>query len=348
MVSSTLTLASFASILPAVLAGFDASSQSNVAVYWGQNSAGSATTQTRLVDYCSNDAINIIPISFLYGIKTPTVNFANAGDNCTAYTGTNLLNCPQLEEDIKACQANGKTILLSIGGATYTEGGFTDDASAEDAATNVWNLFGSDTTQENRPFLSAVVDGFDFDFESTTQNFVPFATKLRELMDADSSKTYYLSAAPQCPYPDAAMNDMLNGQIAFDFIMIQFYNNYCGVQSYTAGSTTQNNFNFATWDDWAQNTSKNKDVKVFLGVPANTGGGAGYQDASALAPIIDYVKTFSSFGGVMMWDMSQLFTNTGFLDSVYSSLTGSGATKVKARAATTLVTKTRAAATPAP
>ncbi|KAI1393012.1 glycoside hydrolase family 18 protein [Hypoxylon trugodes] len=348
MVSSTLALASIASIIPSVLAGFDASSSSNVAVYWGQNSLNQQTSQTRLVDYCSNTEIEIIPLAFLNGIKTPTTNFANAGDNCTTYDGTQLLKCPQLEEDIKACQSQGKTILLSIGGATYTEGGFSSSDEAESAATDVWNLFGSDTTQENRPFLTAVVDGFDFDFESTTQNFAPFASKLRSLMDGDSSKTYYLSAAPQCVYPDAAMNDMLNGVIAFDFIMIQFYNNYCGVSSYVAGSDTQTNFNFQTWDDWAKNTSKNKDVKVLLGVPANTGAGGGYVDAATLAPIIQYSKQFSSFGGVMMWDMSQLYANNGFLDSVYAALTGSGATKAKVQQATTLVTKTKPAATAAP
>ncbi|KAI1372325.1 glycoside hydrolase family 18 protein [Hypoxylon crocopeplum] len=341
MVSSTLTLATFASILPAALAGFDASSQSNVAVYWGQNSYGQASSQTRLSTYCTNSKLNIIPLAFMNGIRTPITNFANAGDNCTVFAGTQLLDCPQIEADIKTCQSQGKTILVSIGGATYTEGGFSDSASASSAADSVWGLFGSDTSKANRPFGTAVVDGFDFDFESTTQNFVPFASRLRSLMDADTSKKYYLSAAPQCPYPDAAMNDMLNGAISFDFIMIQFYNNYCGIQSFTPGSSTQNNFNFQTWDTWAKQTSKNKNVKVLMGVPANSGAGGGYQPASALAPIISYLKQFSSFGGIMMWDMSQLYQNAGFLDSVYASLTGSGSTPTS----TTMVTSTRTTTT---
>ncbi|KAI1089199.1 glycoside hydrolase family 18 protein [Rostrohypoxylon terebratum] len=335
--TSALALAAIATFLPSALAGFDSSKATNIAVYWGQNSYNQATSQSRLADYCSNTEIDIIPVAFMDAINTPTVNFANAGDNCTAYAGTNLLNCPQLETDIKACQALGKTIILSLGGGTYSEGGFSSSSAAETAAQNVWNLFGSDTTQANRPFLTAVVDGFDFDLESTNQNFAPFASKLRSLMDADTSKTYYLSAAPQCPYPDAADNDMLNGVISFDFIMIQFYNNYCGVSSYVAGSTTQNNFNFATWDDWAKNTSKNKNVKILLGVPANTGAGGGYVDASTLAGVISYSKTFSSFGGVMMWDMSQLYQNPGFLDAVYSSLSGSSS---KVRDLTNLVKKT--------
>lgn len=31
-------------------------------------------------------------------IKNPTeINFANAGDNCTTFPGTQLLSCPQIE-----------------------------------------------------------------------------------------------------------------------------------------------------------------------------------------------------------------------------------------------------------
>ena len=33
------------------------------------------------------------------GIIDPAVNFANAGDNCTAFAGTTLLDCPQIEYD---------------------------------------------------------------------------------------------------------------------------------------------------------------------------------------------------------------------------------------------------------
>ena len=78
-----------------------------------------------------------------------------------------------------------------------------------------------------RPFGAAAVDGFDFDFESTVQNTAPFANELRSLMDsASDGKTRYLTAAPQCPYPDAADNSMLDGAVSFDAIWVQFYNNY--------------------------------------------------------------------------------------------------------------------------
>lgn len=159
---------------------------------------------------------------------------------------------------------------------------------------------------------------------------VPFANRLRANMDAATDKHRLLTAAPQCPFPDYADDAMLSGGVYFDAIFVQFYNNYCGVQSYQAGATTQNNFNFATWDNWAKQTSANKNVKVLLGIPANSGAaGSGYLPASQLTPVIKYSKTFSSFGGVMMWDMSQAYANNGFLASVKSTLTSASKRNVR-------------------
>lgn len=216
--------------------------------------------------------------------------------------------------------------MLSVGGATYTEGGFTSSSEATSAADNIWAMFGPQQSGStvNRPFGSAVVDGFDFDFESTTQNMVPFASELRSNMDAATeagSKKFYLSAAPQCVYPDAADNEMLDGAISFDFISIQFYNNWCGVNNFVPGASTQNAFNFDVWDNWAKNVSKNPAVKLLLGIPASaSAAGSGYVTGSQLSSVIAYSKQYSSFGGIMMWDMSQLYANSGFLDAVVSDL----------------------------
>lgn len=323
-------LFSAAGLLPLALAGADVSASSNIAVYWGQNSYDQSSgplEQQRLSYYCANSELDIIPLAFLITISNPELNFANAGNNCTAISGSNLFYCPQLEADIAECQSTyGKTILLSIGGATYSEGGFSSSSAAVTAANNIWSIFGPAGSDSSipRPFGTSVVDGFDFDFESTVSNMPAFGNQLRSLMNADTSKTYYLSAAPQCPYPDAADGSMLDDSVSFDFVWVQFYNNYCGLQSYVEGSSTQNNFDFNTWDTWAKETSANKNVKVFLGIPANQGAaGSGYESGSTLANIITYSKTFSSFGGVMMWDMSQLWANSGFLDDVSADLGGS-------------------------
>lgn len=243
-------------------------------------------------------------------------------------------NLPNTRTDIATCQQSyGKTILLSIGGATYTEGGFTSSDDAVAAANQIWATFGPQQSGSSalRPFGSSFVDGFDFDFETTVSNTAPFANQLRSLMNADTSQSWYLTAAPQCPYPDAADNPMLNGTVPMDAVFVQFYNNYCGVQSYTPGSSTQNNFNFATWDNWAKTVSLNPAVKVFLGIPAgSTAAGSGYEPPSTLDPIITYCKQFSSFGGVMMWDASQAVANNGFLPAIKQSLTGA-ASMIKGR-----------------
>lgn len=277
------------------------------------------------------------------GITPPITNFANAGDNCTAFPDNpNVLSCPQLEyvhttstikdrnppltcyrADIKQCQSAGKTIVLSLGGATYTQGGWSSTSAAEAAAQMVWNMFGpvQSGSTVDRPFGQSVVDGFDFDFESGVNNLPAFGAKLRSLMDAAGGKKYYLSAAPQCVYPDSADGATLNA-VAFDFVMIQFYNNWCGVSNFQEGSQTQNAFNFDVWDTWAKNTSPNKNVKLLLGIPANTGAGGGYTSGSKLAAAFTWSKQYSHFGGAMMWDMSQLYANSGFLNEVVSDISG--------------------------
>ncbi|CAK7271109.1 Chitinase 2 [Sporothrix epigloea] len=315
----------------------------NVAIYWGQNSDGAASgtagSQQRLSYYCSNTQFNIIPLAFLNIISNPEINFANAGDNCTAFSGSTLLQCPQLEEDIQTCQSKyGKIIMLSIGGATYTEGGFSSTEAASTAAKNVWAMFGPEQPHSsvNRPFGKAVIDGFDFDFESSTSNMAPFASALRSQMDASTAaggKRFYLSAAPQCPYPDVADNDMLAGAVSFDFVMVQFYNNYCGLPSFIAGSSTQSLFNFESWDKWAKTVSKNPDVRVLLGIPgSSTAAGSGYTTGSPLASVVAFAKQFSSFGGIMMWDMSQVYANTGFLDQISQALGSSASPPTTATA----------------
>lgn len=229
--------------------------------------------------------------------------------------------------DINECQTKyGKTILLSLGGATTDERGFIDSASAKKAARMIWSSFGPEIAVDKgpRPFGSASIDGFDFDFEHAIPNLPPFANELRKLMDTYSHKTskrYLLTAAPQCYWPDAANGPMLDGKVYFDAIFVQFYNNGCGLQNFTYGSESQRAFNFELWDKWAKTTSKNPAVKILLGVPAaETAAGSGFKDGSDLDRIIEYSQKFDSFGGVMMWDVNQAYSNPGFIDRVSLSL----------------------------
>lgn len=331
-ISCTALLAS----LQGVYAGFDPGSASNIAVYWGQNSYGAEDGdlgQQRLSYYCENTKISIIPISFMTAFKgpdgQPAVNIANAGNYCTSYSRTQVFDCPQLAEDIATCQKDhSKTILLSIGGVTYSAGGFSSPEAAVEEANLVWAAFGPQQFDSSvrRPFGSSAFDGFDLDFEKPIHNMAPFANQLRSLMDADTADTgrkWLLTAAPQCPYPDVVSNTMLDGVVAFDAVFIQFYNNPCGLPSFSEGDTAENDFDFSTWDNWAKVVSANPSVKVFLGVPAaKKAARIGYEPSKDLAPIIEYCKQFKSFAGVMMWDVTQAYANTGFLDDVANSLAG--------------------------
>jgi chitinase len=168
-------------------------------------------------------------------------------------------------------------------------------------------MFGpvSSSSSALRPFGAAVIDGFDMDFEATSSNMGSFASTLRARMDAaqaSAGKRFYLSAAPQCPFPDAAMGEML-GKVGFDFVSVQFYNNYCGATSFVAGAGGPGNFNFQRWDQWARGgESVNAGVKVLLGIPGSPGAaGSGYVSGQQLKSVIEYSRGFASFGGVMAW-----------------------------------------------
>ncbi|KAB8236948.1 Glycoside hydrolase 18 protein [Aspergillus alliaceus] len=347
----TLALSSF----QGAQAALNLNNPNNIAVYWGQNSYGQSTgpyVQQRLSYYCRNTDTDVYQISFLTRFNgvggAPEVNFANAGDNCTTFEGTNLLNCPQIADDIKECQSLGRTILLSIGGATYNEGGFASESAAKAGAKMIWETFGPVTNSSaKRPFGDAVVDGFDFDFEAVSNNMPAFANQLRSYYETDTSKKYYTTAAPQCPYPDAADGPMLDGTVYFDAIWVQFYNNFCGLQSFVPGSTTQNNFNFETWDTWAHKTSLNKNAKVFVGIPGNRGAaGSGYQPVDVVSQIIQYTKRFSSFGGIMIWDASQVQANSGFLSGIRSALGGSSGGGGSSSTSSTTTTSKTTSSTP--
>lgn len=272
----------------------DSSANTNIAVYWGQNSAG---TQGSLATYCESSDADIFLLSFLNQFPTIGLNFANA---CSDTFSDGLLHCTQIAEDIETCQSLGKKVLLSLGGASGSYL-FSDDSQAETFAQTLWDTFGEGTGASERPFDSAVVDGFDFDIENNNEvGYSALATKLRTLF-AEGTKQYYLSAAPQCPYPDASVGDLLeNADI--DFAFIQFYNNYCSVSG---------QFNWDTWLTYAQTVSPNKNIKLFLGLPGSaSAAGSGYiSDTSLLESTIADIASSSSFGGIALWDASQAFSN---------------------------------------
>lgn len=283
-------------LLCATALAFNADGKDNVALYWGQNSAGS---QQSLATYCQSSAVDVVVLSFLYQFPNngkPDIDFSSA---CSGSFSDGLAKCDDIANDIQTCQDLGKKVLLSLGGAVG-QYGFSSDSEAQDFAGTLWNMFGGGDATE-RPFGDSVVDGFDLDIENNNPTgYAALATKLREYYSQDSSKTYYISAAPQCVYPDASVGDALSDAY-IDFAFVQFYNNPCELDR---------TFNWNTWENYAETISPNPNIKIYLGLPASSGAASyGYADVSTVQDAVDQIKGSSHFGGIMLWDASQGFAN---------------------------------------
>ncbi|KAK7202423.1 glycoside hydrolase family 18 protein [Myxozyma melibiosi] len=292
-----------------VLADFDASANSNLAMYWGQNSYGEVGSQDDLSSYCEDSTNDILLLSFVtvfFGTgDLPEINFAGSCEG-SYFDDSELLDCPTIASDIVTCQDNGKKIFLSLGGSSGSYG-FDNDTEAEEFATTIWDIFGGGSS-DTRPFGTAVVDGFDLDIEGgSSTGYSAFVTKMRNYYDeyvAAGGKQMYISGAPQCPIPDSFLNDAMETSY-FDFYFVQFYNNYCGINFWEEGTSTT--FNFDAWDTFAQSSGYNPDAKVYLGVSASSdAAGTGYVDIDTLTTVIsELASTYTSFGGVMMWYVCQ-------------------------------------------
>ena len=188
----------------------------------------------------------------------------------------------------------------------------------------VWETFGpkNDSSHAYRPFGNATVNGFDLAFDTHVANMVPFANELRRLM-ASTSSIFYLTAAPECPYPDIYDGQMLNGTVDFDIIWVQFFNNPgCELTTFINNLEVQTHFNFDIWDNWAKNISQNKKVKVLLGAGASIDAvHSGYASPAQLIPIIQWSQNFTSFGGVMIWDAAYADSNPDLILSIRRALT---------------------------
>ncbi|KAJ0589397.1 putative chitinase [Helianthus annuus] len=195
-----------------------------IAIYWGQN-GGEGT----LAETCSTGNYDFVNLAFLATFgngQTPMINLAG---HCDPYSN----GCTKLTTDIKSCQAKGVKVMLTLGGAA----GSYYLTSAEDAkqvATYLWN-----------------------NFLGTTQHWDDLATYLSGY--SSQGKKVYLTAAPQCPFPDAYIGTALKTGL-FNYVWVQFYNNPpC---QYSGGITNLE-------DAWKQWTTDIPAAKIFLGLPAS-------------------------------------------------------------------------------
>jgi len=277
----------------------------SIVMYWGQNGGGGEPDLDKVCSY-GYDVINLsFMISFIDSRQpscavpnAPDLNFAVHGNDCGTWTNCPfLLNCTEtIGKAITTCQRQGKKIVLSLGGAVGSYG-FTSDSQAQTFAHTLWGMF-FEGTAALRPFGSAVLDGVDLDIEGgSTTGYSAFVKALRSLM-SQSGKSYIISGAPQCPYPDAYLGPKPGTALgdagsSFSYVSVQFYNNYCGLSNLNDFWTS-----FKSWHTAAASAG----YKVMVGLPASSNAGGGYVPYNTVCNIVSELKTYSHFGGFMFWD----------------------------------------------
>ncbi|KAJ2723528.1 Chitinase 2 [Coemansia sp. Benny D115] len=303
------------------VSAYEQTCSNNVVTYWGQNSWGGGhldqpnNWEKPLADYCKDSTFDVINISFLTNFNLTGLPVLNHAFHCeTVYPGTNTLHCPDIGADIKTCQANGKKIVLSLGGGNIYTYGLGSDADGKKFADTVWNMFLGGSHQY-RPYDDAVLDGVDLDIESGEHTgYVAFINQLRTYFQG-AGKQYIVSAAPQCVYPDANLGSTLSGGW-IDNNYVQFYNNPCNL----ANINNQWNFDYASWDKLAK-ANVNPNSKMYVGLPAGSGAaGNGYLDLATLQANLAklYSGHESTFGGIMLWDASWYTNNQEYVKSLSS------------------------------
>ncbi|KAK2975245.1 hypothetical protein RJ640_027997 [Escallonia rubra] len=174
--------------------------------------------------------------------------------------------CTGLADDIRSYQSKGVKVMLSIGGG---DGSYylMSTADAKNVSQYLWDKYlGGNST--SRPFGDAVLDGYA------------------------SKKKVYLTAAPQCPFPDVYMSKALSTGL-FDYIWMQFYNNYC---EYNGDASALKGI----WDQWNSNVTA---TNFFLGLPAAPSGATGgfIPKDTLISQVLPLIKKSPKYGGVMLW-----------------------------------------------
>ncbi|KAI6707730.1 hypothetical protein NL676_010692, partial [Syzygium grande] len=126
-------------------------------------------------------------------------------------------------------------------------------------ATYLWNNFLGGHSS-SRPLGNAVLDGIDFDIErGTSQHWDDLARYLSAY--SNEGKKVYLTAAPQCPYPDAWVGGALQTGL-FNYVWVQFYNNPpCEYSSGNMGNLED------AWKQWTSIPAS----RNFLGIARGSG-----------------------------------------------------------------------------
>ncbi|MED6183602.1 hypothetical protein PIB30_039271 [Stylosanthes scabra] len=265
-----------------VLALARGSNGGSIAIYWGQNGK-----EGSLDAACSTGNYKYVIIAFLPTFGNDQTPIINLTSHCDPSVED---GCTILSSDIKSCQAKGIKVLLSLGGGdgSYSIASTQD---AEQVAAYIWNNFLGGNSP-SRPLGPAVLDGIDFDIDEGGSN--KHWDDLARFLKGYAKNNVLITAAPQCPFPDAWIGNALTTGL-FDYLWVKFYNNPpCQYNSSGFGNLE------AAWIQWTSIIPANK---TFLGLPASqTAASSGFIPESALiSSVLPLIKGSPKYGGVMLW-----------------------------------------------
>ncbi|KAL1342435.1 hypothetical protein HN51_029006 [Arachis hypogaea] len=277
-----IVIALLSFFLPTIIA-ISSNNAGGIAIYWGQRGDEGTLEET-----CASGNYAFVNIAFLSAFGNGTNPVLNLAGHCDAHTG----QCTVLSSDIKSCQAKNIKVMLSIGGATFQNYTLTSSVDAGQVAAYLWNNFlGGQSSL--RPLGDAVLDGIDFVIEGGQYHYWDDLAKNLSSYN-NQSKKVYLTAAPQCPFPDTCLGTALSTGL-FDYVWVQFYNNHqC---EYNKGNIT------GLQDYWGIWTSNIHADMIFLGLPAaiNASITGFIPPANLTSEVLPIVKNSTKYGGVMLW-----------------------------------------------
>ncbi|CAL9150426.1 unnamed protein product [Musa hybrid cultivar] len=252
-----------------------------IAVYWGQNGF-----EGGLREACATGYYKYVLIAFLNQFGNGQIPQMNLAGHCDPNNG----GCTFLSNDILSCQRDYNVkVMLSLGGAIGSYR-LVSKEDAREVAHYIYNSFLGGSSS-NRPLGNAVLDGVDFDIEGGSRNHWDDLARYLKAYSTTEQKVH-LSAAPQCPMPDYFLQPAIDTGL-FDYLWVQFYNNYCQYSSGNAVTFAQ------IWNQWVSaNVSK-----VFLGLPASPqAAGSGFVTPDELIDsVLPIVKRSEKYGGIMLW-----------------------------------------------
>lgn len=262
--------------------------------YW-QNFNNGATVQ-KLSDVPAN--YDIIAVSFADATSTPgavTFNLDSAGLN--GYT------VAQFKADIKAKQAAGKNVIISVGGEKGSVA-VNSDASATNFANSLYSLI-----QEYG------FNGVDIDLENGLNS--TYMTKALRALSQKAGSGLVITMAPQTIDMQSTSGEYFKTALGIKDILtvvnMQYYNSGsmlgCDGKVYSQGSV-----DFLTALACIQLEGGLDPSQVGLGVPASTkGAGSGYVAPSVVNAALDCLakgtgcgsfkpsKTYPGLRGAMTW-----------------------------------------------